>query len=209
MLEYRTDLFDAATIGRLGEAARDPARRRLADPEVPLAALPLPRRRERHQLLVEWNDTAAPSRTLAAAASRHGLHQRFAGAAGSARRRAAADLRGPELSYGELGAPRQPPGPPAAAAGSGRTCGRDLPRRSPEMVGGAARRAQGGGAYVPLDPDYPAARRRVCWRTPGRGCCSPDETLHLLAAPACRQSAPVTVRLAPETPRRRGAAGRP
>ena len=57
-LEYNTDLFDAAHDGPHGRAL--PARcwpARGAAPEPPVSQLPLLSEAERHQLLVEWNDT--------------------------------------------------------------------------------------------------------------------------------------------------------
>jgi hypothetical protein len=56
-LGYSRDLFDGATIHRLLRSFETLLAGALATPEAPLSALPLMRPGERHQALVEWNDT--------------------------------------------------------------------------------------------------------------------------------------------------------
>ena len=58
MLEYRTDLFQAATIERLIGHFQVLLAGIVADADQPIGALPLLTQAERQQLLVEWNDTA-------------------------------------------------------------------------------------------------------------------------------------------------------
>ena len=53
--EYSTDLFDAATITRMGEHLQTLLEGIVAHPEAPLSHLPLLRPDEQHRLLVEWN----------------------------------------------------------------------------------------------------------------------------------------------------------
>ncbi|MFL1428176.1 MULTISPECIES: non-ribosomal peptide synthetase [unclassified Nocardiopsis] len=59
-LEYATDLFDAETaaalVDRLGRVLKAVAHR----PEVTVGEIDLLSEQERHRVLVEWNDTAAP-----------------------------------------------------------------------------------------------------------------------------------------------------
>ncbi|MBU6399797.1 MAG: amino acid adenylation domain-containing protein, partial [Verrucomicrobia bacterium] len=56
-VEYNTDLFEAATIERLTGHYRTLLEAVLADPAQPLSRLPLLTAAERHQLLVQWNQT--------------------------------------------------------------------------------------------------------------------------------------------------------
>ena len=58
ILEYSTDLFDAASIERLAGHFTTLLEGIVADPEQHIGLLPLLTEAERHQLLVGWNDTA-------------------------------------------------------------------------------------------------------------------------------------------------------
>ena len=57
--EYNTDLFEPSTIERMIGHFETLLKGIVADPEQPISTLPLLTEAERHQLLVEWNDTAA------------------------------------------------------------------------------------------------------------------------------------------------------
>src|SRR5205085_11008186 len=57
-LVYNTDLFDATTIERMVGHLQVLLAGIAADPDRPLAELPLLAEEERHQVLVGWNDTA-------------------------------------------------------------------------------------------------------------------------------------------------------
>ncbi|HYF38928.1 MAG TPA: condensation domain-containing protein, partial [Gemmatimonadales bacterium] len=59
VLEYNTDLFDAATITRMLGHLRTLLEGAVACPERRLSELPIFTEAEHRQLLVEWNDTAA------------------------------------------------------------------------------------------------------------------------------------------------------
>ena len=80
-LEYATDLFDAATIERMVGHFLRVLEGIVADPECRIGELPLLTAAERHQLLVEWNDTAADYPRDQC------IHQLFEQQVGSARRR--------------------------------------------------------------------------------------------------------------------------
>ncbi|NEO94600.1 MAG: AMP-binding protein, partial [Moorea sp. SIO3G5] len=56
--EYNSDLFDRATIRRWIGHFQVLLEAIVANPQQPVTQLPLLTERERHQLLVEWNDTA-------------------------------------------------------------------------------------------------------------------------------------------------------
>ena len=58
--EYRSALFDAATIQRMIGHWQMLLEGAAANPEQQLSQLPLLTTKERHQMLVEWNDTYAP-----------------------------------------------------------------------------------------------------------------------------------------------------
>jgi amino acid adenylation domain-containing protein/FkbM family methyltransferase len=94
--EYDVDLFDAATIGRMaGHFARlaEAATAAAGDALTELAMLAVS---ERHQLLVEWNDSAADfSGALPA-------HRLFEGRARRAPKSVAVRSREREISYGQL-----------------------------------------------------------------------------------------------------------
>jgi len=60
LLEYNTDLFEAATVVRLLGHFESLVRGIGADPEQRLSELPLLSAAERQQLLVAWNETTAP-----------------------------------------------------------------------------------------------------------------------------------------------------
>jgi predicted secreted protein len=58
LLEYNTDLFDASTAARMAEHLLVLLEGITADPDRPLAALPLITEEERRRVVVEWNNTA-------------------------------------------------------------------------------------------------------------------------------------------------------
>jgi non-ribosomal peptide synthetase component F len=55
--EYNTDLFEAATISRIIEHFKTLLAGIVANPQARVSELPLLTEAERHQLLVEWNNT--------------------------------------------------------------------------------------------------------------------------------------------------------
>ena len=57
---YATDLFDAVTIEAMAEHYRVLLEAVVADPGCEIGRLPLFTAEERHRLLTQWNDTAAP-----------------------------------------------------------------------------------------------------------------------------------------------------
>ncbi len=162
-LEYNTDLFDATTAARMLGHYEALARAAVARPEVAVGALPVLLAGERHQALLEWNDTA---RTPEGAAGRETLVDRIA-----ARIAAAPDdlaivatragpLSGRErLTYGELGdwAGRLAGRLRAAGVGPEVPVGVALGRSADLPVALLAVLAA-GGFYVPLDPAYPEER---------------------------------------------------
>ena len=125
------------------------------DPGCTLASLPLLNEAERHQLSVEWNDTAVE---LPSGLTLHGLFLAQAERAPDALAIVSHD--GERVTYGGL------------AERSGRLARqlRELGvgpevrvgvslRRSPRQIEAILAVLQAGGAYVPLDPDDPPERR--------------------------------------------------
>ncbi len=151
-LDYAVDLFDASTAARLLAHYATLLAGAAAAPELPLSRLPLLGEAERHQMLVEWNDTASafPRRTL------HELFEEQAAARPDA---VAVAWDGGALTYGELD--RQA----GRIARRLRRLGVGLEsrvalylERSAEMVAAALGVLKAGGAYLPIDLSYPRER---------------------------------------------------
>jgi amino acid adenylation domain-containing protein len=152
-LEYSTELFDATTIDRLaGHLVRwlDAA---VAEPAARIADLPLLSVAERHQMLVEWNDTEGEDTSEAF------LHELFEAQVEKTPGAVALIVGEEHWTYGELNAWAD------RLAGELRELGVGPEDRvglcSPRdagMVAGLLAILKAGGAYVPLDPAYPPAR---------------------------------------------------
>ncbi|HJX26575.1 MAG TPA: condensation domain-containing protein [Thermoanaerobaculia bacterium] len=153
MIEYNQDLFERPTMRRLGEHFRQLLTGALAQPEAPLSALSLMTPGERHQLLVEWNDTRAADPGAL-------VHDLFAE---QARRTpdAPALIFGNEVTtYGELADQASSLASHLRSLGVGPEVrvGVSL-ERSPELIVSLLAILQTGGAYVPVDPSWPRERR--------------------------------------------------
>ncbi|HEY0783342.1 MAG TPA: amino acid adenylation domain-containing protein, partial [Thermoanaerobaculia bacterium] len=154
-IEYSTDLFDGMTVRRLVGHLEVLLRGAVAEPERRAAELPLLTAAERHQLALEWDDTAVERgdelvlrRFEAQAAERPG---------------ALAIVQETErLSYGELNARANRLARELRGLGVGAEVrvGVLLPR-SIELVVAVLAIVKAGGAYVPLDPSYPAERHAL------------------------------------------------
>jgi amino acid adenylation domain-containing protein len=161
-LEYNTDLFDRTTAARMVRHLERAARALAAHPDRPLAELGVAGREERHLLLAEWNDTAAPAPPAAAV---HGL---AAAAADTAPDRIAVEAGGRAWSHGRLRAET------VRLVGRLRRIGVEPEvrvalclRRSPEALASFLAVLEAGGAYVPLDPEYPDERLAFILRDSG------------------------------------------
>jgi amino acid adenylation domain-containing protein len=148
-LEYSADLFDASTAARLaawletllaGLAAAEEGTR--------LSDLPLLSAAERHQLLITWNDTAAP---FPADCCVHHLFERQAARTPEA---VAVEQEGISWTYRELERRAERLARRLRSAGAGPDTIVGLcAERSPEMVGGLLGILKAGAAYLPLEPD--------------------------------------------------------
>ncbi|HEY6320624.1 MAG TPA: amino acid adenylation domain-containing protein, partial [Thermoanaerobaculia bacterium] len=164
-LDYHSRLLPRRQVAAFGELLTRVLATMTADPAAPHDALSPLTGPERHQLLVEWNDTAtappagAPSavRRLSAAAER--VHELFEWQA--ARRPSATAVmgQGVTLRYGELEARANQLARHLRRLGVGPEVRVGLcVERSPAMVVALLGILKAGGAYVPLDPDLPPDR---------------------------------------------------
>ena len=162
--EYSTDLFDAATVEQLARHFEALVAAAVAEPERPIDDLPLLSAAEERQLLVEWNDTAAPY------SADRCLHQLFA--AQAARTPDALAVVSPHedaaLTYADLDARAGALASALADLGVGPEDRVGLLiERSATLVVGILGALEAGATYVPLDPGHPVrpagppARRRA------------------------------------------------
>ncbi|MEJ7747358.1 MAG: amino acid adenylation domain-containing protein, partial [Luteimonas sp.] len=152
--EYSTDLFEATTMARLAGHFEVLLRALVSTPGARVGTADMLGAAERHQLLVEWNDTAAdyPRDTC--------IHELFEARVAATPDAVAVVFEGAQLSYGELNAKAN------RLAHYLVTHRRVKPdtlvgicvERSLEMMIGILGILKAGAAYVPLDPAYPEAR---------------------------------------------------
>jgi amino acid adenylation domain-containing protein len=124
-----------------------------AAPSEPLGSLPVLTEQERHQLLVEWNDTAEPYPNRC-------VHELIREQAGLNPEKIGVSCGETELSYRELEDRASRLANHLATLGVGPEVlvGICL-TRSTDMVVGLLGILKAGGAYVPIDPTYPAERQ--------------------------------------------------
>ncbi|MDY7076205.1 MAG: amino acid adenylation domain-containing protein [Chloroflexota bacterium] len=154
MLEYNTDLFDAATVERLAGHFQVLLEGIVANPDQSISALPLLTEAERHQLLTEWNDTAA-----VAYSQDQCLHELFETQAAHTPGTTAVVFEGKQLTYEELNrrANQLAHYLRRHGVGPGELVGIYMDR-SLEIVVAILSILKAGGAYVPFDPTYPEER---------------------------------------------------
>src|SRR5258706_5585868 len=152
-LEHSTDLFDGATIERLGRGYATLLSALAAEPQSLLSGLLLLGAVERAQLVVEWNDTGfdVPGSPF--------VQELFSTQARQRPAALAVVSSSETLTYGELA---------RRAWRLARTLrrlgvGPEVPvgvllDRSPELVVAFLGILQAGGVYVPIDPAQPAER---------------------------------------------------
>nr|VFJ75374.1 MAG: amino acid adenylation domain-containing protein [Candidatus Kentron sp. FW] len=151
--EYATSLFREETIRRMGEHFDVLLRAIVAEPETPIAQLPLLTEAERRRILVEWNATGAPYPQDKC------VHELFQEQAAKTPDAVAVVFGEEEVSYGELNARANRLAHRLRKLGVGpEVLVGILNERSVEMVVGLLAILKAGGAYVPLDPEYPVER---------------------------------------------------
>ncbi len=156
-LEYNTDLFEAATIARLGGHLQILLEGIVKAPEQPLSMLPLLTASEQRQVLVEW--------CAAEAAIPHDgcLHRIFESQAAQTPDAIAVIEIDRRLTYRELNGRANQLAHHLRAQGvsAGDLVGLYV-ARSIDMVVGLLGILK-ADAYVPLDPDYPRERLAFMW----------------------------------------------
>jgi amino acid adenylation domain-containing protein len=153
--EYNTDLFDAATIKAMVAHFQNLLSSIIADPEQRLSDLPLLSEAERHQVLVEWNNTGAEYPNLC-------IHQLFEAQVEQTPDAVAVVFEDKQLTYQELNSRSNQIAHHLLALG---VCLDMLvgicTEPCVEMVVGLLGILKAGAAYLPLDPTYP--QQRLNW----------------------------------------------
>ncbi len=151
--EYKTELFDAATISRMAGHFQALLEAIVTNPEQHVLEFSLLSDAERHQLLVEWNDTQAdyPKDVH--------LHQLFEAQVERTPDAVAVKYQDQQWTYRELNARSNQIAHHLQALGIGpEVLVGIFVERSLEMVAGLFGILKAGGAYVPIDPNYPKER---------------------------------------------------
>jgi amino acid adenylation domain-containing protein len=152
-LNYNTDLFNPDTIKRLIGHFKNLLESIVRDPVQRISNLSMLSEAERHQLLIEWNDTGRDYPTTKC------IHQLFEEQVEKTPYATALVFEEQQLTYWELNQRanqlahylRKQGVEPEALVGM-------CVERSLEMVVGLLGILKAGGAYVPLDPEYPKER---------------------------------------------------
>ena len=151
-LEYCTDLFDESTAQRILGHYAMLLGAVVADPDRAVSTLPLLDEAEREQLLVRWNQTAAPYPSQC-------LHELVSAQAVVTPDRVAVVCGSERLTFAELDARSNQLAHHLVALGVGsEQLVAIAVERSLEMLVGLLGIMKAGGVYVPVDPAYPAER---------------------------------------------------
>ncbi|MCK7622569.1 non-ribosomal peptide synthase/polyketide synthase [Streptomyces sp. RS10V-4] len=151
-LDHDPEVFDTATVERLGDHLRTLLTAMAADPDRPLAELPLLSAAERHRVLAEFGGPAVPR-------PRRTLPEVFEAQAARTPHAPAVQAGPDRLTYRELNDRANRLARLLAAAGAGpeRFVALALPRTADLAVALLAVLKCGAG-YLPVDPGYPAER---------------------------------------------------
>lgn len=150
---YSTDLFDASTIARMSEHWQTILQSVVSDPAQTIGQLPLLTESERHQLLVEWNDTAVSSPQDSC------LHWLVETQVQRTPDVVAVVFEGQQLTYQQLNQKANQLAHYLQRLGVGPEVMVGVcMERSLEMVVALLGILKAGGAYVPLDPTHPSER---------------------------------------------------
>ncbi|MBE9229224.1 amino acid adenylation domain-containing protein, partial [Phormidium sp. LEGE 05292] len=151
--DYNTDLFNAGTIERWLSHFQTLLEAVVSDPKQHLRELPLLNNTQRHQLLIEWNDTQADYPTDKC------LHQLFEAQVEKTPDAVAVKFENQQLTYQQLNDRSNQLAHYLRSLGVGADVLVGIcVERSIEMVVGLLGILKAGGAYLPLDPDYPIER---------------------------------------------------
>ena len=176
-IEYNTDLFDRATIERMAnhfivlvEQVTENPGRQIKDLEVLTPE-------EKHQLLVEWNDTGVDYPRGKC------IHQLFEDQVAKTPANIAVVFEEEELTYGQLNEKANQLGHYLQERGvKPETLVGICVDRSLEMIIGLLGILKAGGAYVPIDPAYPEDRISYMLEDAGCGIVLTQEHIGLVQA---------------------------
>lgn len=153
MWGYSTDLFEANTIDRWAGHFISLLESIVANPEQPVAFLPLLTENEQHQLLVSWNNTQTdyPQDRC--------IHQLFAEQVERTPDNVAVVFGNEKITYRDLNAKANQLADYLQSLGvTPEVLVGICVERSLEMMVGLLGILKAGGAYLPLDPGYPRDR---------------------------------------------------
>jgi len=151
--QYNSNLFDASTIARMAEHFQTLLEAVVANPQQKVSSLPLLTIQERHQLLIEWNNTTKeyPQDKC--------IHQLFEEQVERSPDTVAVVFEGEQLTYQQLNARANQLAHYLQSLGVGPEVLVGIcVERSLLMVIGLVGILKAGGAYVPKDPAYPKDR---------------------------------------------------
>ncbi|HLM66178.1 MAG TPA: amino acid adenylation domain-containing protein, partial [Longimicrobium sp.] len=152
MIQYNTDLFDAATVERMTEGFRTLLAGVVANPDTRVSRLPLLPPEERALVVERWN-------ALPAHPAEGGMHGGFEAQAARTPDAVAAVWEGGSFTYAQLDAEANRLAHHLRSVGVGpETLVGLCTERGPQLVTSVLAVLKAGGAYVPLDPGYPAER---------------------------------------------------
>jgi amino acid adenylation domain-containing protein len=150
---YNCDLFDAETIGRMMEHFRILLESCVQDDGLPISRMEWLSAAERHQLLVEWNDTAV------AYPPAECVHELFEAQVERTPNAIALNFENQSLTYRELNESANRLAHHLAATGVGPDkLVAVFMERSIDMLVAVLAILKAGAGYVPLDPMYPPER---------------------------------------------------
>jgi amino acid adenylation domain-containing protein len=153
VMEYRTDLYEPATIERMLGHFQNLLEAGVANPRQRLSELTLLGESERQQLLVAWNSTAAEF------SAELRIHDLFESQVQHTPDRVAAGYDGRQVTYSELGRSAGEFAKYLRGLGVGpETLVGICVERSLEMIVAVFAVLKAGGAYVPIDPAFPRQR---------------------------------------------------
>jgi amino acid adenylation domain-containing protein len=151
--EYNADLFDEVTIAKMAGHFQTLLEALAANAIQPISQLPLLTQRERHQLLVEWNNTTTDYPFDKC------IHQLFEEQVALTPDAVALVFVGEQLTYGELNRRANKLAHYLQSLGVGPEVLVGIcVERSFDMIIGLLGILKAGGAYVPIDPAYPTDR---------------------------------------------------
>jgi amino acid adenylation domain-containing protein/FkbH-like protein/non-ribosomal peptide synthase protein (TIGR01720 family)/FkbM family methyltransferase len=151
--QYNTDLFDEDRIARMTGHFQTLLAGIVANPQTSVGTLPLLTEGERHQLLVEWNDTHIPYPDTKC------IHQLFEEQVEQNSNAIAVVYENESLTYRELNDRANQLAHYLQSLGVKEEVLVGIcVERSPQMIIGMLAILKAGGAYLPLDSSYPQER---------------------------------------------------